>query len=865
MSLYNSRDKLFELSTNGFEDIGNMSDIESPHLSSLTETKRNPISSQPDNQLEYSITTKAGGDTETPNYRPPPPMPSSAKDPSKVSKWKRRGRLGLGKPKRGNTAADENTATNMSLGTEQPDSMEFLDYENKSAKSGYHSSAYGSLDNINDSESMPNPNVSSFMSVEGGEKSELQPEKNIPAYNNNPDNSDVSMQSNPKSRSTSPVAAFKTPGSNMSKSSAYSNSNNSKYWYRNNESRESLLSDSGKRSNRNGYPPVSPALSYNNVTVTSRQKLSSPENSGKIESVRQQYNRYNLSPESSAINQKQKQSSANAPSPSPPPATRFEQYEKRVGEASPQYKSPLERHREWLGSFSRSQSAAAIAASESNLNDKKEQPEVSYHSSQPVMGYSPPPADMPPKFSTYVSPRPAARQVPSVNESSQRPASSGRNRMVTFAVSPQMTQATQSVEDDNNESRSDKKPTTTATTTAINTPVTNHTQNDSQPGTSQRSATMTRTPSAMAMDPKRTLMVNGRAYQKISITGRGGSSKVYKAMSAKHDIYAIKRVSCSRADASAVDGYVNEILLLRKFEGNPQIIQLYDAEMNKERGLIHMVMEFGETDLASVLKRHGDKPLGMNIIRLYWEQMLRAVQTIHEERVVHADLKPANYLLVKGSLKLIDFGIAKAIGNDTTNIHRENQIGTVNYMSPEAITETNAENGKRMMKLGRASDIWSLGIILYQMCYGRTPFAQLALFKKLASIPDPSFVIPYPKYMAGCQQVNTERDPNADESNPQFADGTDKFAVPVDLLQVMKGCLQRDPSKRITIPELLTSPLLCPDSHQHMLNSAMSQMLSLVKRNPQILDQWDMSESQNNRILESLERELSKPERKTFS
>ncbi|KAJ2577119.1 Dual-specificity kinase, spindle pole body (SPB) duplication and spindle checkpoint function, partial [Coemansia sp. RSA 1836] len=361
--------------------------------------------------------------------------------------------------------------------------------------------------------------------------------------------------------------------------------------------------------------------------------------------------------------------------------------------------------------------------------------------------------------------------------------------------------------------------------------------------------------SGMAMDPKRTLIVNGRSYQKISITGRGGSSKVYKAMSPKHEIFAIKRVSFSRADMQAIEGYINEIILLRKFEGNPYIIQLYDAEINKERGLIHMVMEFGETDLACVLKRQGDRPLGMNMIRLYWEQMLRAVQIIHDERVVHADLKPANYLLVRGSLKLIDFGIAKSIGNDTTNIHRENQVGTVNYMSPEAIKETNTEAGARLMKLGRASDIWSLGIILYQMCYGRTPFAQLALFKKLASIPDPSFAIPYPRYMAGCLQVGTEKDPNADAS-PTFADGEAKKEVPSDLLQVMRACLQRDQDKRMTIPELLTDPLLCPISLEHALPSAMSQMLTLLKRSPQVLDQWDVSEAQNERVMSSLVKAL---------
>ena len=65
--------------------------------------------------------------------------------------------------------------------------------------------------------------------------------------------------------------------------------------------------------------------------------------------------------------------------------------------------------------------------------------------------------------------------------------------------------------------------------------------------------------------------------------------------------------------------------------------------------------------------------------------MLEAVHAIHGENIVHTDLKPANFLLVEGSLKLIDFGIAKAIPNDTTNIQRDSQTGTCNYMSPESL------------------------------------------------------------------------------------------------------------------------------------------------------------------------------------
>jgi serine/threonine protein kinase len=75
-----------------------------------------------------------------------------------------------------------------------------------------------------------------------------------------------------------------------------------------------------------------------------------------------------------------------------------------------------------------------------------------------------------------------------------------------------------------------------------------------------------------------------------------------------------------------------------------------------------------------------------------------------EERTTHGDLKPANFLSVRGALKLIDLGIAKVIqSDDTTNIYQESQIVTVNYMSPEAILDTGSGANGARVKIGRVN------------------------------------------------------------------------------------------------------------------------------------------------------------------
>jgi tRNA A-37 threonylcarbamoyl transferase component Bud32 len=208
------------------------------------------------------------------------------------------------------------------------------------------------------------------------------------------------------------------------------------------------------------------------------------------------------------------------------------------------------------------------------------------------------------------------------------------------------------------------------------------------------------------------IRVNNIPYAKLGVIGKGGSCKVYRALSQDGNVVAIKKVKLERLDKKQIEGYANEINLLKKLRGNPAIIQMVDSEVDLQRMSIFMVMEAGEADLNHVLQKQatisdtsGERRLNMNFIRLTWYQMLVAVNAIHEEKIIHGDLKPANFLFVRGGLKLIDFGIAKAIqSDDTTNIYRESQIGTLNYMSPESILDSGTCKHGQRMKCGRVRE-----------------------------------------------------------------------------------------------------------------------------------------------------------------
>jgi len=258
-------------------------------------------------------------------------------------------------------------------------------------------------------------------------------------------------------------------------------------------------------------------------------------------------------------------------------------------------------------------------------------------------------------------------------------------------------------------------------------------------------------------------------YQIIEELGKGGMGKVYRVIDKKlNEEVALKLIKPEIAsDKKTVERFSNELKLARKIV-HKNIARMFD--LNEEKGTHYITMEYvrGE-DLKRLIRKIGQLSAGQAIPIV--KQVCEGLAEAHRLGVVHRDLKPQNIMVdEEGNARIMDFGIArslKAKGITDSGM----MIGTPDYMSPEQV------EGKEVDK---HSDIYSLGVILYEMVTGQVPFKGETAFS-----------------IAFKHKSEKAKDPK--EINAQ---------VPSDLSHVILKCMEKDKEKRYQTAEVLHSELI---------------------------------------------------------
>jgi serine/threonine protein kinase len=200
---------------------------------------------------------------------------------------------------------------------------------------------------------------------------------------------------------------------------------------------------------------------------------------------------------------------------------------------------------------------------------------------------------------------------------------------------------------------------------------------------------------------------------------------------------AIKTIKVD--DKGKREQLLNEILGLVSVEGCPNLVQWYAAFCNKRTNAVHVALEFMDRgSLADLKNRVRPKVDASGVfvpareLACISRQIMIGLDHLHNRRLLHRDIKPENILHnAIGEVKLTDFGIAKDL--DATIAVAGTFVGTVTYMSPERCLGE---------EYSLASDIWSVGMVIYELASGRYPFTNIesfpALFEQLCDKPEPT-------------------------------------------------------------------------------------------------------------------------------
>lgn len=203
----------------------------------------------------------------------------------------------------------------------------------------------------------------------------------------------------------------------------------------------------------------------------------------------------------------------------------------------------------------------------------------------------------------------------------------------------------------------------------------------------------------------------GERYKLISILGEGGMANVYLA----DDIILGRKVAVKvlrldkQKDPKTIQRFQREALATSELS-HKHIVSIFDV--GSDKNCHYIVMEYVDgLDLKEYIKEN--KPIAYKKVIEIMDQILSAMALAHKHNVIHRDLKPQNILMDKNSnIKIVDFGIATAL-NHSTLTQTNTAMGSVHYMSPEQA---------RGSVSTKQSDIYSLGIILYELLIGDVPF-----------------------------------------------------------------------------------------------------------------------------------------------
>lgn len=243
-------------------------------------------------------------------------------------------------------------------------------------------------------------------------------------------------------------------------------------------------------------------------------------------------------------------------------------------------------------------------------------------------------------------------------------------------------------------------------------------------------------------------------YEILSKVGAGGMSDVYKAKD--HILSRFVAIKVLKQEFSEDSSFVTKFRAEAQSAAgleHPNIVNIYDV--GSENGLYYIVMEYVEgITLKTYIEKKGQ--LSFKESASIAIQVARGIEAAHNKNIIHRDIKPQNIIIsTDGKVKVTDFGIAKATSSNTI---RSDVMGSVHYASPEQ-----ARNG---FVDGR-SDIYSLGIVMFEMVTGRVPFdgdttvavALQHLQEEIArpSIYAPDLPISFEKIILKCTQKTPDR------------------------------------------------------------------------------------------------------------